>query len=303
MSDIQARASTWSQPISEDAPCGVDCRYEDAFEQVDTEIKKLQSLDGQLPDWGQVIDLSTDLLQQHTKDTTVFAALCVGLMQRDGYAGLAAGLLAFEEVARNHWEQMYPGVKRLKGRAGDYTWMVHHLIKIVTQGEPGPEDHLAVKSCAETFDSLDGYLREQFGELHPAVGQLKRPLAAYVEQTAPAPEAAAPQQEEAVAEWAGDKTPTELMPAPDAWSSSPAAPLPAGFLPDAIVSEEHAEQVVDQAARALKLASEYYEKQRAKLEEEKGRIEQRIDHAERVVKMQQNVTELMEDDGGESSSE
>jgi type VI secretion system protein VasJ len=295
--DIESRAATWSQPISESEPTGENCRYDDDYEQVNAELKKLQSLEGLQPDWGRVLQLSSQLLSQKTKDTNIFTALCVALMNLEGFAGLAAGFTAFEAVCREHWQTMFPPVKRLRGRAGDLTWMMQQVSAWIETVTPEADAHEELKACLDAFDALDGTLRELLADLYPAVGAFRRPLTHYLEQTAPAAGAG-----EAAAEaeaWAAERTPQDAAPAAGGAEAPPTQG--ASLVPDHIDNEDQAQQVVDQATRALEKAAEFYAEHAERLEQERKALVGRIQHARRVVKIRDNVSTMLE--GGEDEED
>ncbi len=309
MSNIEERAERWARPISDDSPCGEDCRYEDEFEQIEAEIGKLQSLDGSLPDWGQVEKLSTTMLTSMTKDTTVLSALCVALYHREGYAGLAAGLMGYATIAKNYWEQLYPPPKRMKGRAGDYTWMMQQLTKLTSNAdnEPKPSDYENMVLVKDAFVALDGALREGFGDLHPAVGSFKQTLEYYIEQNQPveAPPEPEPAEGEEVADWAdasSDDTPRDQRQGGGQWAGATTSVTDVG-IPSRIDSDSQAAHVVEKATEALKLASEYYAKRAEQWEEEKKRIEDQLTHAGRVNKMYDDVTSTMAGEGDDEDDD
>lgn len=310
MSKYEERAERWARPISEDHPCGDDCRYEDEFEQIEAEIGKLQSLDGSLPDWGHVEKLATAMLTGQTKDTTVLTALCVAMYHREGWAGLAAGLMAFNTIAQSYWDQLYPSVKRMKGRAGDYTWMIQQLSKITgdPENEPKPQDYEDMVVVQEQFTALDNYLRDPFDSLHPAVGGFKQTLNYYIEQNKPVeapPEPEAPEEADAdgVAGWAeatSDTTPRDQ--AQGQWSGATTSVNDVG-IPSRIDNDGQAAQVVEKATEALKLASEYYAKRAEQWEEEKKRIEDQLTHAGRVIQLHEEVTTTLAGEGGDDDGD
>jgi len=306
MSDIETRAATWSQPISEADPGGEDCRYDDEFEQVDMEIKKLQSVEGLTPDWPQVIEVSTMLLSTRTKDTTLLSSLCVALLVEEQYAGLAAGLKAYGDIVESSWEVMFPALRRLRGRAGDYTWMLQTLTRFLGTMQPNNDDYTPIAACREQFSRLDGLLRERFGDLHPAIGPFTRELEHHQSQTSPPPPEAPPMEDPLTAQetaaWAGANTPVdpEASPMPGAVGQpAPAAPPPpvvtgsAALSLDRIASDQQAEQVVEQTQSALKLVSEYYRQRSEQLEAEKKRLEDQLAYAGRVMDMQDQVDKML----------
>jgi type VI secretion system ImpA/VasJ family protein len=321
MSDIESRAQTWTQPISEASPAGEDCRYDDEFEQVDIEIKKLQSVEGLIPDWQRVEELCTMLLAGKTKDTTLLSALCVALLNNGKYEGLAAGFKAYHDIAESYWEVMYPALRRLRGRAGDYTWTLQTITRYLGQVQPAKDDYTAVAACQEHFTALDTLLRERFGDLHPAVGPLTRELEHHLSQTTPppppAPEPAAGQdifgaeqntpvdpdseplapRQTAVAQVDG------MIPAAPAAPPTPVVTGSAALSLDQVASDQQAEHVVEQAQKALSMVSEYYRQRSEQLEAEKKKLEEQLAYAGRVIKLEGEVDKMLsgeedEGDGG-----
>ena len=311
MSDIETRAQTWTQPISEASPAGEDCRYDDEFEQVDVEIKKLQSVEGLQPDWQRVEELCTLLLAKRTKDTTLLSALCVALTIRGRYAGLAAGFKAYHDVAEQHWEVMFPALRRLRGRAGDYTWMLQTITRYLGDMAPANNDYADIVACQENFGVLDRLLRERFGDLHPAVGPVTRELEHHLSQTTPPPPPA-PEPAQAAA---GDdlfgsdqNTPVDpdtapLLPRQTAVAgvdgmtlTSPPPPVVTGnaaLTLNQVASDQQAEQVVEQAQKALAMVSEYYRRRSEQLETEKKRLEDQLAYAGRVISLQGEVDRVL----------
>ena len=303
MSDFEERAAAWSQPISEDSPCGEDCTYEDDLEAVKGEVDKLQSLAGQLPNWPEVVKRSTEMLSTRTKDTNLLTALCAGLFCTEGYSGLAAGLTAFRTIVDNYWDKLYP--KRVKPRSGHYTWMVQYLTKLTAdpENEPKSSDHEAMVVCLDQFTPLDNFLKQQF-DTPPAVGPLKQTLQYYIEQNAPAaapePEPATEAGDDAVAQWAeGDPTPRDSPPIAQVVT----AVSDLGGIPSKISNDTQAEQVVEKATEALKLASEYYQKRAEQWEAEKKRLEDQLAHAGRVIKLEGQVKARLAGEGEDDDEE
>ena len=221
--------------------------------------------------------------------------------------------MAFSTLAQTYWDQMYPGVKRMKGRAGDYTWMVQQLSKLTgdPDNEPKPQDYEAMVQVQEQFTILDNFLRGPFDNLHPAVGGFKQTLSYYIEQNKPVE--APPEEPEAppageeggsvVAGWgaaAGDETPKDG----GQWAAASTSVTDVG-IPRRIDNDGQAAQVVEKATEALKLASDYYAKRAEQWEEEKKRIEDQLTHAGRVIQLHEEVTTTLsgEKDGDSDSEE
>ena len=193
----------------------------------------------------------------------------------------------------------------MKGRAGDYTWMMQQVTKLASdpEREPKPKDHGDMVVVLEQFTALDNFLREPFGAMHPAVGGFKQTLGYYIEQNAPVeatpePEPAPDEGGSDVADWAdasSDQTPRDQ----GEWSAATTAVTDVG-IPSRIDNDGQAAQVVEKATEALKLASEYYAKRAEQWEVEKKRIEDQLAHAGRVIQLHQEVSTKL---SGEASDE
>jgi type VI secretion system protein ImpA len=103
------------EPIRSDAPAGVDLRYDlrvDTIKEARREDLDLPSNNSEakrkLADWPQVVALSTKLLAEETKDLQLAAWLTEALMHRDGYMGLATGMVVLHGLLDTYWETVYP---------------------------------------------------------------------------------------------------------------------------------------------------------------------------------------------------
>src|SRR5208337_5190950 len=59
-------------------------------------------------DWGTVVDVATDALSARTKDIQIAVWLIEGLIKKQGFAGLNAGLTILESFIRDFWDYVYP---------------------------------------------------------------------------------------------------------------------------------------------------------------------------------------------------
>ena len=102
-------------PIPGDNPAGEDLRYTDVYER----IKEARRADDMLnqgdwqrevkqSDWGTVVDVATDALSARTKDIQIAVWLIEGLIKKQGFAGLNAGLTILESFIRDFWDYVYP---------------------------------------------------------------------------------------------------------------------------------------------------------------------------------------------------
>ncbi|MCA9666005.1 MAG: type VI secretion system ImpA family N-terminal domain-containing protein, partial [Myxococcales bacterium] len=201
---IVEAAQRWCAAVSADAFCGEPSRYEDSYEQLLSEIGKVESLHADsLPDWDVVYRCADALLRENTKDMTVLGALCIALFEREGFRGLASGLEAYRWLIEHHSKDMFPSAKRRRGRAGAYTWLTRQLEARLEGAEPNGTEATAYAATFEAFNGLDGLLRDELADQHPAVRSVRRALEFLRDQAqqaaAPAPEPEPEPQPEPVA--------------------------------------------------------------------------------------------------------
>ena len=102
-------------PIPGDNPGGADLRYEPIYDK----LKEARREDADVPaegwekprklaDWPAVIKLAGDTLATKTKDLQIAAWLTEALLHRDGFAGLADGLILLRELEERFWDHLHP---------------------------------------------------------------------------------------------------------------------------------------------------------------------------------------------------
>jgi type VI secretion system protein VasJ len=192
----QQLAELGAAPISAAQPCGQSARYEPEFEQLEAELAKQESLTPSAVDWGKVVELSTEILQNKSKDMLVAAYLCRGLMETQRYAGLAVGLRVLRDLTQKHWDGLFPELKRMRARATAVSWLAEKTGKQVRDTRPKPNEKDAVTQAAALLKELDQVLVEKMGQDAPALTDLSRPLKDHLQNletpaAAPKPAAAA----------------------------------------------------------------------------------------------------------------
>jgi len=115
------------EPISEQAPCGEDLRYEREFDQA-RELRRED--DTSLPtgvwqssikraQWPELEKLTTTLLLERSKDLMVCAWLGEAWLHRDGLDGLPGSLALVAGLCERYPEQLHP-----RAEDGDQSWRV-----------------------------------------------------------------------------------------------------------------------------------------------------------------------------------
>ena len=181
-----------SKPIRDDAPAGDSARDDPEYESIQQEIRKLEL--PTLPEvaWGDVVQGAGAILETRSKDLLVAAWLCVGLYERDGFAGLVAGLTILRDLVSNFWETLFPPMKRMRGRVAAIEWLGERGAKQVSA--PGakrgsPED---LATCLERLKEIGALLAERVPDGGTLLSELRRALDEAAMRAAPPPQPATP---------------------------------------------------------------------------------------------------------------
>lgn len=161
-------------PISEDAPCGINAKYEANFEALEIELAKQESLTAEKVDWKEVKALATDLLQNTTKDFLVTCYLTHSLSVTEGYAGLLVGCKIIEGLIENFWQESFPPAKRLRARKTAIEWLVEKTTQYVETTPPTNNDNQTVIEIAKSIKNLDFAFSDKMEAQSPNMAELNR---------------------------------------------------------------------------------------------------------------------------------
>jgi type VI secretion system protein VasJ len=157
-----------SEPISADAPQGISARYEPEYQEIQTEIAKLQSVSAEkgsnAVNWGRVQTLSQEILGKKSKDMLVASYLCMALFERQGLAGLQTGLTIFHELMTNFWDTLFPELKRIKGRVAAIQWLSETAAKQVVTKNYSSSDHEILEQTRQKVEKIHGLLNDLLQE-------------------------------------------------------------------------------------------------------------------------------------------
>lgn len=193
-------------------PAGRDIREEPAFEELQSEIRRLDTEGpGSLP-WSRIIAQSRQILAEESKDLLVATWFAYGVARTEGWSGAVIGLTVLHDMIDLYWEGMQPPVKRERARAGALDWLVQRLATLLTDRPPTPADAEAVVATGDLVDALDKLSSVRFTKESPGYGDLIRLLRPLV-QTAKQQRAA-------------DAAKASPPPPPANTTQAPAAPSP-----------------------------------------------------------------------------
>jgi len=190
-----------TDPISAEQPCGENVRYEADFEQLEAELAKQESLDAEIVDWNVVVDLSSRIIKNSSKDLLVGSYLCNALLLNEAYTGLAVGLKILNDMVEQHWDCLFPPAKRMRARQSAFTWLAEKAGMYISTNPPtAAADAAAVIEAAAMLKQLDSALVDKMGDQAPLLTELSTPLKNYLKsaeaETAKSEQAAAKKEEE-----------------------------------------------------------------------------------------------------------
>jgi type VI secretion system protein VasJ len=166
--------------LSKDAPDPKQVQYESPeFDKLTQEIGKLGSLHGETVEWRDVIETSTIIIRDKSKDLEVVTYLCRGLWERDGYAGLRVGFTILRDIIQEYWDIAYPPKKKARMRGGKISWLVDRVGKLLPDHEPKDEEKDTISACLELIKEIETILNDKLGDNAPVLRELREPFETY----------------------------------------------------------------------------------------------------------------------------
>lgn len=147
--DLLKRIAT--EAIPGDNPCGESIRYDEGFGRLEAEIGKLENPAGGEVDWRVIEEGAAELLTGRSKDVLVAAWLARALWQREGLAGLAAGLGMLRGLCETFWEPLHP--QRIRPRRAALEWLGEKLAAAIDDGQLA-NDPAGAAACQSEIEAI-----------------------------------------------------------------------------------------------------------------------------------------------------
>lgn len=208
-------------PIPGDHPAGEDMKYEDAFQTLKAEVDELGAATGEV-DFSTIVDLSTQILSERSKDLAVAGYLVLGLTRTSGYAGIAEGLAATRAVTEGFWDDAFPPLRRMRGRQAALQFVAERTSAWIQSNRAEPDDREALAHAEAETAALQEFVTEAMGEDAPAFSGLLREIREQLRRL-PKPE---PPKEDPPPAAEAPAAPAADAPAPPAGVPAPPAPAP-----------------------------------------------------------------------------
>lgn len=127
-------------PIAGGQPCGEDLSFSTEFDQIaDMRREDDPTLDQgewvttlKVADWPGVVQLTTRLLSERTKDLRLAMWLTEALSLTQGYVGLNQGLQLCTALCQQYWADLYPQADDgdMEERIGNIAWLLQRLVQL-----------------------------------------------------------------------------------------------------------------------------------------------------------------------------
>lgn len=250
-----ARSAALVAPLSPDA-VGADVRGTPAFEELETEVRRIDTEGPAAVRWDRVANAGLDLLSSQGRDLLVACWTTFALCRTEKWRGLAVGVDCISAMVKLWWDDFPP--KRERARVGALEWLVVRLTPIVAEMPVENDDVPALLHASTLLEELNILLPEKLAKERIAFGDLVRAVRVKAQESKDIlARAEKAQVEEAAKAAAAAAGPAESKPESSAAPSAPPAP-PSGASSAAAPPPQIAEGVsgpeLDRAIAALSLS-------------------------------------------------
>ncbi len=223
-----ARCARLIAPLSAAAPLGVDIRDDPAFEEIETEVRRIDTEGPGGVRWAAVADGGLNLLASRGRDLLLVSWTIYALTQQERWRGLAVGLSVLAPMVAQHWDDILP--KRERARVGAVDWMTGRLVALLTDMDVAPDEATAVLQASSLLEELQQVLPGKLVKEQVAIGELVRLVRTKAAAAKDAIARAAAAEAEAAAKAATQSA------APSAAVAEAAVPLPSPVVAPAPVA-------------------------------------------------------------------
>ena len=156
---------TGKQPVPGQNPAGKDIRTDPLYDALSSEINKSSSISASSPlDWQKVVDISKQILEEHSKDILVCSYLCVGLLKIRGLKGLANGFHIYRELLETYWDTLFPPKARIRGRINALDWWIDTLDGNLSGMEGETWQQEDIDHLSDDLNAIDEFLGNNLDE-------------------------------------------------------------------------------------------------------------------------------------------
>ncbi|MGU3492580.1 type VI secretion system protein TssA [Xanthobacteraceae bacterium A53D] len=161
-----------SAPLSDSPPLGSDVRNDPAFEEIEAEVRRIETEGPAAIRWDRIAAGGIDLMTHRGRDLLLVVWTIYALVQSERWRGLAVGLSALRPMICDWWEAIVP--RRDRARIGAIEWLVGRVSPLVAQLDVTQEDAAAILHASQILEDLQSLLPERLPNNEVAIGELVR---------------------------------------------------------------------------------------------------------------------------------
>lgn len=180
MADLNELRTIGKDPIPGANPAGESVEFDDDYEELRNEVKKLDSVTKDPVEWSLVIDKASEILKSRSKHLLAAIYLTYGLFETRDYAGLETGLTICRDLVATYWDTMEPPLKRKRGRIEAFVWLGERGGRVAEDRKPASDEKEALDNCAVLVDEISKLLQEKLADDAPDLGDLQRAVKQYI---------------------------------------------------------------------------------------------------------------------------
>ncbi len=158
------------KPITGKNPAGADISYEEIFQNLENEISKLSNpavIDEF--SWDKVLEYSSDILADHSKDIRAAAYLSASLVYKDGLNGLDNAISIMNDILETFWQNLFPPIERMRARTGAINWWIEKTEKALRDKDKfDSADKKLIKNIEKKFKKIEKFLTDNIKENPPS---------------------------------------------------------------------------------------------------------------------------------------
>lgn len=169
------------RPIDSQNPTGTDPNQLDLFSELKRSVNKLNTANRNVS-WDEIHDLSSEILESHSKDFRCASYYCVAAAKTQGLKGLINGINTLVDISVIYWFSAYPEQQKTRARAQAIEWMIEHIVKLQKTFKITHEQYALIECGHRLVLKLEQEFKEQMGNEAPPLGVLRRLFRSWLDQ-------------------------------------------------------------------------------------------------------------------------
>jgi type VI secretion system protein VasJ len=125
-------------------------------------------------DYPMIIDLTSRILTEKSKDLRVASYLCLALFREQGMAGMVEGLMTINILMQEYWDDLFPVKERMAVRKGAFDFLAYRLTEALEGTTIHTNDRSYLESSRALLAGLQKDLEVKIPDNPPSLFSLKK---------------------------------------------------------------------------------------------------------------------------------